>query len=82
MTTAAFTSEQKAEREKVALLGTYEIDSIGLHLKENLPTELEYRHLRCMVLRILELNSVAMSVVGGDDGRETEGMRRVVEGLA
>lgn len=82
MTTAAFTPEQKAEREQVALLGTYEIDSIGLHLMENLPTEAEYRFMRCMVLRILELNSVSMSVMGGDDTRETEAMSRVVEGFA
>lgn len=77
-----FTPEQLAERKTLALHATYEMESIGLHLKENLPTELEYRHLRCMVLRILELNSVSMSVMGGDDGRETEDMRRVVEGLA
>ncbi len=78
----AFTPEQQAERERLALFSTYEIDAIGQHLRGNLPKELEYRHLRCMVLRILELNSVAMSVMGCDDECATEEMRRVVEGLA
>lgn len=78
----AFTPEQKAEREELALFCAYEIDSIGLHLRDNLPAESEYLYLRCMVLRILELNSVAMSVVGGNAMRQTEVMRSVVEGRA
>ena len=77
---SAFTPEQKAERDVLALKCTYEIDAISMHLRDNLPSELEYGHLRCMVLRILELNSITMSVTGFDDTRETEDMRRILEG--
>lgn len=78
----ALTSKQKAERDELALLSSYEIDSIGRHLKENLPAGPEYLYLRCMVLRVIELSSVVMSVMGGDDTRKTEEMRSVVEGDA
>lgn len=81
MIEAAFTPKQKAEREQLVLFSTYEIDSIGRHLVENLPTEPEWLFMRSMVLRIIELNSIAMSVTGGDDERKTTDMRRVVEGL-
>ena len=74
------TPEHKAERDELALFSAYEIEAVARHLKDNLPTELEYVHLRCLVLRILALNSVAMSALGGDDGRKTADMRRVVEG--
>lgn len=76
------TAEEHAAREEVALLATYEIDAIAMHLRSNLPTEIEYGHLRCMVLRVLELNSIAMSVLGGDDARELKEMRGLVEGTA
>lgn len=74
-----FTPKEQAERKKLALLGSYEIESIGMHLRDNLPTEQEYSYLRCMVLRILDLNSIAMSELGEDDSRETEEMRSVLE---
>lgn len=80
MSKATLTPEQKAKREELALFATYEIEAITTRLRDNLPTEREYLHLRSMVLRVLELNSVAMSVLGGDDSRETTEIRSVVEG--
>lgn len=80
MSKATLTLEQKAKREELALFATYEIESVSMHLRDNLPTEPEYLFLHCMVLRILELNSVAMSVLGGEHDRDTAEMRRVVEG--
>ena len=76
-----FTSEQLAERKTLALHATYEMESIAMHMKGNLPTEQEYSYLRCMVQRILNLNSNAMFELGGSTGQETEDIRRVVEGL-
>lgn len=80
MSKTTLTLEQKAKREELALFATYEIEAITTHLRDNLPTEAEYGYLRCMVLRILELNSAAMSVLGGEDDIETAKLRRVVEG--
>lgn len=82
MTEPLHTPEQKTEREKLALSCAYEIEAITMHLRDNLPTELEYGHLRCMVLRILKLNSVIASVIGLDEVWATEDMRRFVEGAA
>ena len=80
MSKIEFTEEQQAERKKLALFGTYEIESIGMHLRDNLPNEQEYGYMRCMVLRILDLNSIATSELDGDMGRDTDEMRRVLEG--
>lgn len=80
MSKATFTPEQKAKREELALFATHEIEAITTHLRDNLPTEAEYGHMRCMVLRILELNSAAMSVLGGEDDVGTAKLRSVVEG--
>lgn len=73
--------QKQAERLEVALHATYEMEAISRHLNVNLPMEQpEYQHLRSMVVRILNLNSVVMSVLGGDDGRSTQEMHDVVEG--
>lgn len=79
MSAATFTAKQRAERDELALFCTYEIESIGMHLRAHLPTEPEYLFLRSMVLRVIELNSAAMSVLGGEDDRTTEELRRVLE---
>lgn len=77
----AFTPEQQAERLDVALTASYEMEAISRHLNANLPMEQpEYLHLRALVVRVLHLNSVVMSVLGGDDDRETEEMRGVTGG--
>lgn len=73
-----FTPEQKAERAELALHAAYEVEMVARHLNGELQPE--YQHLRALVVRVLKLNSVVMSVLGDDDGRETEDMRRVVEG--
>lgn len=77
-----FTPEQLAERKTLALHATYEVESIVMCMKDNLPKEQEYSYLRCMVKRIYDLNSIAMLELGGDTGQETEEVRRVAEGLA
>lgn len=82
MPNKAFTIEQQAERRDLALQCTYEVEAVTRHLNANLPMEQpEYQHLRALVIRILSLNSVAMSVLDDDDGRKTEEMHSVVEGI-
>jgi len=73
-----FTSEQKAERLSAALQCTYEIESIAIHLNDHLPTEPEYMFLRSLVLRIFDLNSVAMSALDKDQTRTTADMWSVI----
>lgn len=81
MSSTTFTHKQRAERFAVALEATWEVEAISRHLNNELPMEQpEYQHLRALVVRVLHLNSVVMSVLGGDDGRETEEMRSVIEG--
>ena len=76
-----FTPEHMAEREELALHAACEVEMVARHLNGELPMEQpEYQHLRALVVRVLKLNSVVMSVLGDDDGREIEDMRRVVEG--
>lgn len=69
-----------SQREDLPLLCAYEIESICVHLRDCLPTEPEYLFLRSMVLRIFALNSVAMSVLGGDATRTTEELCFAVDG--
>ncbi len=76
-----FTAEQQAERQGVALLASYEIESTAMHMANNLPTEPEYLYLRSMVLRVIDLSRVVMSVAGCEVESSTEEMRRIVEGL-
>lgn len=78
--TPTFTPEQQAERLHLGLRASYEVDSIAMHMRDNLPAEQEYAYLRALVLRILDLNGVAMSVLGGDEGRSTAEMRRALAG--
>lgn len=75
-----FTPEQQAERLDAALRCAYEVESIAMHLNAHLPTEPEYLFLRSMVLRILDLNSVAMSALGDDHDRTTLEMLSVIKG--
>lgn len=77
---APYTPEQQAERLSAALRCAYEVESIAMHLNDHLPTELEYGFLRGMVLRILDLNSVAMSALGDDHDRTTAAMLGVIKG--
>jgi len=79
MSVVAIAPWQRAERDELALSCVEEIESISVHLRSNLPNESEYLFLRSMVLRVIELNSVAMSVLSGEDDRTTEELRRVLE---
>ncbi len=73
--------EMEAQRLRIALHATYEVDAIARHLNANLPMEQpEYQHLRSLVIRIFDLNSVVMSVLGDDDCRCTAEMRGVLDG--
>lgn len=74
-------TEWHARRMDTALRATYEVDAIARHLNANLPMEQpEYQHLRSLVIRIFDLNSVVMSVLGDDDERSTAEISRVVDG--
>ncbi|MCT9810146.1 hypothetical protein N0K08_05850 [Acidovorax sp. Be4] len=75
---ATFSSEQQAERLGAALRCTYEVESIAMHLNDNLPTEPEYMFLRSLVLRIFDLNSVAMSALDKDQTRTTADLWGVI----
>jgi len=82
MSSTTFTRKQRAERLAIALDASYEMEMVSRHLNKELPMEQpEYQHLRALVIRVLHLNSVVMSVLSGDDGRDTAEMRRVMEGL-
>lgn len=76
---APLSAEQKAERLDAALQCAYEIESIAIHLNDHLPTEPEYMFLRSLVLRIFELNSVAMSALDKDQTRATPDMWGVIK---
>lgn len=75
---APLSNEQKAERLDAALQCAYEIESIAIHLNHHLPTEPEYMFLRSLVLRIFDLNSVAMSVLDKDQVRTTADLWDVI----
>lgn len=76
-----FSKDQETERLDAALRATCEVDAIARHLNANLPMEQpEYQHLRSLVIRIFDLNSVVMSVLGDDDCRSTAEMRGVLDG--
>ena len=74
-----FTKKQEVERMRVALFATYQINALAEHLKGNLPEESEYSFMGPLLARIIELDSVIMSVLGDDRGRSTEEMRGIVE---
>lgn len=81
--TTILTCEQQRERLDVALDATYEIESIAIHLNACMPMEPASLFLRALVVRVLSLNGVVMSALGGEDDsdRSTGEMRRIVEGL-
>lgn len=73
-----FSRDQEAERLGAALRCTYEVESIAIHLNDHLPTEPEYMFLRSLVLRMFDLNSVAMSALDKDQTRTTADMWGVI----
>ena len=81
MSPSTFPAPEKAERQQAALSATFEMDAIARHLNGELPMEQpEYQHLRSLVVRIQQLNSVVMSVLGDDTDRSASELCNVVEG--
>ena len=78
----AFTPEEQAQRLNCALEATYEIESISRHLAQNLPNGADQLFMRGLVLRLNELNSIAISVLGSDDSRDTSEMQKILTGDA
>lgn len=76
------TAEQEAERQRIALAATWEVDSLVRHLNATLPDAEECMHVRAFAVRIRQLNSVVMSVLDCDHGRSTQQMDDIVEGVA
>ena len=73
--------QEQSERQRAALSATFEMDAIARHLNGELPMEQpEYQHLRSLVVRIQQLNSVVMSVLGDDTDRSARELCTVVEG--
>jgi hypothetical protein len=73
--------EEDPARITIACAATYEADAILRVLRKTLPDiETFLDVFNGMSLRLLELNSVAMSVLGDDSGRLTEEMRTTVHG--
>lgn len=76
-----FSSEEKAQRLSCALEATYEIESISRHLAQNLPDDdVDQLFLRSLVLRLHQLNSIAMSVLGSDSNRGADEMQKILTG--
>jgi hypothetical protein len=69
---------EKQERASLALDATYEIEAVVTMVKRALPSNSDCLGIACLVRRIEDLNSVVMSVYGGDDDRSTEKLRAVV----
>ncbi len=76
----AFTPEEQAQRLNCALEATYEIESISRHLAQNLPNDADQLFLRGLVLRLNQLNSIAISVLGNDNSRDTDDMQKTLTG--
>ena len=73
--------QEQSERQRAALSATFEMDAIARRLNGELPMEQpEYQHLRALVVRIQQLNSVVMSVLGDDKDRNARELGAVVEG--
>lgn len=72
------TAEDKSTRLQLAFDATAEIEGITVLLKEVLSTDLDSLPIRALVRRVHELNSVIMSVVGGEDDRDFSEMKSVV----
>lgn len=75
-----FNPEEQAQRLSCALEATYEIESISRHLAQNLPDDADQLFLRGLVLRLNQLNSIAISVLGNDDSRDTNEMQKTLTG--
>jgi len=75
---ADLTPAQKRDRASLALNATYEIEVVLDMLKRGLPADVNCLGLAVLIRRVQDLNSVAMSVWGGDDTRPTDEMRTVV----
>ncbi len=71
-----------AARKRIAAQATYEIEAITRTLRRLEDTDLNWLLMRGLFLRIEALNSVAMSVVGGDDGRALDDMEEAVYGAS
>lgn len=71
------------ERQALALDAAGQIEALVGMLKreqEQDSSEFGYYLLPPMLQRIKAVNSVILSVLGGDDGRKTEEMREVIHG--
>lgn len=71
------------ERADLALQATYEMETLIGAIKREMANEdtSESEYLLPLFLRrMADINCVAMSVLGGDDGRKTEEMREVIHG--
>ena len=71
------------ERRALAWDAAGQIEALTDMLERELAhgsSEFEYYLLPQMLKRIHSVNSVILSVLGGDDGRETEEMREVIHG--
>lgn len=73
--------EAQAQRLRIARHATYEAEAIARHLNASLPIRHpEYQHLRALVVRLFDLNSVVMSVLDDDDCRCIAEMQGVLDG--
>jgi hypothetical protein len=75
---AELTVADREERLRLALEATWEVDAVTALILKELPDVTECAPLRVLARRIDELNSVIMSVTGGEDGRDTAEMKKVV----
>lgn len=76
---AELTVADREERLRIALAATWQIDAVASLLIKELPDMTECVPLRVLVRRIDELNSVIMSITGGEDLRDTAEMKGVVQ---
>lgn len=76
------TATAAAERAGIALNACYEIEAMLSHLLTQIPKDDKCDDLvwKTLLRRAKQLNSVVMSVHGGEDDRETAEMYEVVTG--
>lgn len=81
-TNEATTGEQMSERLSIAHQATGDIEALIGMMRREIATDADQLDviLDLALHRIKELNSVVMSAVGDDSGRDTEEMHRVVFG--
>lgn len=71
------------ERADLALRVSYEVDTLAdafAHLVDEVDDQVTEYLLPVLLRRLKDINSVAMSVLGGDDGRTTKEMFEVIYG--